>query len=86
MSSYGAETSPTRRGAKERTASTLPVSPVPEFRSDVRTLLSHQVRGVERALKVGNFAEFSVQGAGKTMTCSRHFRTLACQVVKLRDC
>ncbi|MYD52397.1 MAG: DEAD/DEAH box helicase [Dehalococcoidia bacterium] len=41
--------------------------PVPDFRPDVK-LLPHQVRGVERALQVGNFAEFSVQGAGKTMT------------------
>ena len=46
---------------------TYSIVPVPGFRSDV-DLLSHQVRGVERALQVGNFAEFSVQGAGKTMT------------------
>lgn len=41
--------------------------PVPGFGQGVE-LLAHQVRGVERALQVGNFAEFSVQGAGKTMT------------------
>ena len=41
--------------------------PFPDFRQDV-DLLSHQIRGVGEALRVGNFAEFSVQGAGKTMT------------------
>ena len=47
----------------------LPFSdlPVPGFRPELN-LLPHQVRGMERALQVGNFAEFSVQGAGKTMT------------------
>ena len=43
------------------------VLPVPGFRPELE-LLPHQVRGVGRALQVGNFAEFSVQGAGKTMT------------------
>ena len=52
-----------QRGGKP----TYSVLPVPGFRPDV-DLLSHQVRGVERAIHVGNFAEFSVQGAGKTMT------------------
>ena len=43
------------------------VLPVPYFKSELE-LLRHQVRGAEKALQAGNFAEFSVQGAGKTMT------------------
>ncbi len=43
------------------------ILPVPGFKPEL-SLLPHQVRGVQRALQVGNFAEFSVQGAGKTMT------------------
>ena len=43
------------------------VLPIPHFKSEL-VLLSHQVRGVEKALHANNFAEFSVQGAGKTMT------------------
>ena len=65
MSSYGAEKARLeevlRGGVSPR-----PVLPVPSFRSELE-LLPHQVRGVQRALQVGNFAEFSVQGAGKTM-------------------
>ena len=66
MSSYGAETAQLEE-ARRNEQSAYSVLPVPGFRPDVE-LLSHQVRGVERALQVGNFAEFSVQGAGKTMT------------------
>ena len=52
--------------ARGEVISTQPVSPVPGFKPEAE-LLPHQVRGVQRALQVGNFAEFSVQGAGKTM-------------------
>ena len=65
MSSYGAEKAQLEEARRE---DTLPraILPVPSFRSELE-LLPHQVRGVQRALQVGNFAEFSVQGAGKTM-------------------
>lgn len=65
MSSYGAEKDQLEEARKEDSF-TLSVLPVPGFRSELE-LLPHQVRGVQRALQVGNFAEFSVQGAGKTM-------------------
>ena len=66
MSGHGAEKAQLEdaRRIKQPTNS---VVPVPDFRPDV-DLLSHQIRGVGEALRVGNFAEFSVQGAGKTMT------------------
>ncbi len=66
MSSHSAERAQLER-ARQTEQQIYSALPVPSFRPDVE-LLSHQVRGVERALKVGNFAEFSVQGAGKTMT------------------
>ena len=65
MSSYGEEKARLEEALRED-ASPNPVLPVPGFRSELE-LLPHQVRGVQRALRVGNFAEFSVQGAGKTM-------------------
>ena len=66
LSSHAAEKAQLEK-ARRNEQSTYSVLPVPGFGPDVE-LLSHQVRGVERALQVGNFAEFSVQGAGKTMT------------------
>ena len=51
-----------RGGSLER-----PVLPVPGFKREL-PLLPHQVLIAEKALQVGNFADFSVQGAGKTMT------------------
>ncbi|MDY6918433.1 MAG: DEAD/DEAH box helicase [Chloroflexota bacterium] len=39
--------------------------PIPELQPSA-TLLWHQIRGLLQALEVGNLAEFSVQGAGKT--------------------
>ena len=41
--------------------------PIPGFKLELEPL-PHQVRGIGKALAVGNLAEFSVQGAGKTMT------------------
>ena len=66
MSSHGAERAQLEK-ARRNEQHTYSALRVPGFRPDVE-LLSHQVRGVERALQVENFAEFSVQGAGKTMT------------------
>ena len=65
VSSHGAERAQLEEARKDE-RSTYSALPVPGFSPDVE-LLPHQVRGVERALQVGNFAEFSVQGAGKTM-------------------
>ena len=53
--------------ARQDVIPTQAILPIPNFKPELE-LLSHQVRGVQRALQVGNFAEFSVQGAGKTMT------------------
>ena len=53
--------------ARSGGTSLQPMLPVPGFKPELE-LLPHQVLGAERALQVGNFAEFSVQGAGKTMT------------------
>lgn len=39
---------------------------VPELSEDIE-LLPHQIRGVQRAITVQNLAEYSVQGAGKTL-------------------
>ena len=74
MSSHGAERVQLEE-ARRNEQPPYSVLPVPGFRPDVE-LLSHQVRGVERALQVGNFAEFSVQGAGKTMTVLATFAHL----------
>ena len=66
VSSHGAERVQLEEARRDE-QSAYSVLPVPGFSPGVQ-LLPHQVRGVERALQVGNFAEFSVQGAGKTMT------------------
>ena len=66
VSGYDAERSQLHEALREE-YSPRSVLPVPGFKPELR-LLPHQVRGVQRALQVGNFAEFSVQGAGKTMT------------------
>ena len=66
MSSHDAERAQLEEARGNENPS-CPVLPVPGFRQELE-LLPHQARGVERALQVGNFAEFSVQGAGKTMT------------------
>ena len=51
---------------RENTATLESVVPVPGFKPELE-ILPHQIRGLERSLRAGNFAEFSVQGAGKTM-------------------
>ena len=53
--------------ARSESAVLQTITPVPGFKSEIE-LLPHQVRGAMRAAQLGNFAEFSVQGAGKTMT------------------
>ena len=52
--------------ARNGDTSPISVPKIPGFKSDVE-LLPHQIRGVAKSLQIGNFAEFSVQGAGKTM-------------------
>ena len=68
--------------AEVRSGSVPPVAvqPVPGFSSEIR-LFPHQIRGVERILRVTNAAEFSVQGAGKTLTLLAGFAHLRAQGV-----
>lgn len=61
--------------ARQETHSESTILPIPAFRPEVE-LLPHQIRGVAKALQVGNLAEFSVQGAGKTMTVLATFAKL----------
>lgn len=65
MSNRGAESAlleAVRNGEVPR----VDLEPVPGFAPNIE-LLPHQVLGAERAIQVGNYAEFSVQGAGKTL-------------------
>ncbi len=53
--------------ARENCTDDEPIDPIPGFKPDL-LLLSHQESCVKRIMQSGNFADFSVQGAGKTMT------------------